>query len=554
MSTPSYSKNATVEHHDPSKPPVLTVGILTPEVVRTFELSCRQFFQQKSVPDIEQVQCIAWGMRDVRLQDWYLNDKDEIDQYSFPQFMTQLRLHWLEADWQSKIRMKVLGSRQGNCPFYEWAIDLQSSNAILRDDPAYLSLDQLRFQMEANMHPSLRTKCEHEKASTEKVFNKWVVLVKRLDEKRQARLLEQQQAIETYVRTKDTKKPFIRPTPTSTYSSAPNPSTFKRLPTLTIAERQLLREHNGCFKCRCFYSKHQSSSCPVGFPSADNYKPLTERDALAAKPSGSRSTVAAVTVDDVAAVIMPSAVLGEGSESDEYVAPFFVPHFEWFCHLSGPNVSSPLCVEALIDDGSHAVLIDAAIVSKLGLRRRRLPKPASVSVALGEKKSSFELTEYVKLSCTSTDSVWTSRVVRALITPQLCTPLLLGIPFLSHNKIVIDHESRSCVAKDSGYDLLHPTAHLPPPVHRPNADLLQKVVGVNVIVAIHTRIESLAAQEHLLRLDSDAKKKFADCFPSDIPHIRDLPDDILYRVRVTDANKVIQSRSYGCPRKYRDAW
>lgn len=48
--------------------------------------------------------------------------------------------------------------------------------------------------------------------------------------------------------------------------------------------------------------------------------------------------------------------------------------------------------------------------------------------------------------------------------------------------------------------------------------------------------------------------KFTDRFPADIPHIDDLPTDVLYRVRLKDANQSIQQRSYGCPRKYRDAW
>jgi len=31
--------------------------------------------------------------------------------------------------------------------FYEWAVELQSVNALLRDDPSHLTLQQLRYQM-----------------------------------------------------------------------------------------------------------------------------------------------------------------------------------------------------------------------------------------------------------------------------------------------------------------------------------------------------------------------------------------------------------------------
>ena len=80
--------------------------------------------------------------------------------------------------------------------------------------------------------------------------------------------------------------------------------------------------------------------------------------------------------------VEPSAVLGTGEEesddSDEYVRatdPFYSRHLEWHCCVDGPSVSELVTVTALIDNGSHSVLIDEGLVEKLGLRRRRLPSP-----------------------------------------------------------------------------------------------------------------------------------------------------------------------------------
>ena len=70
-----------------------------------------------------------------------------------------------------------------------------------------------------------------------------------------------------------------------------------------------------------------------------------------------------------------TAVLGVGEEdsdnSDEYVqtghtplsSPFFSGHLEWHCHVDGPAVSELITVTALIDNGSHSVLIDEQLVS-----------------------------------------------------------------------------------------------------------------------------------------------------------------------------------------------
>ena len=51
-----------------------------------------------------------------------------------------------------------------------------------------------------------------------------------------------------------------------------------------------------------------------------------------------------------------------------------------------------------------------------------------------------------------------SQTVRAVVTPGLCTDVILGLLFLQVNKIVTDHSKETCIVKESGYDLLN----LPP--------------------------------------------------------------------------------------------
>ncbi|OAX30745.1 hypothetical protein K503DRAFT_806793 [Rhizopogon vinicolor AM-OR11-026] len=95
------------------------------------------------------------------------------------------------------------------------------------------------------------------------------------------------------------------------------------------------------------------------------------------------STTKKTTTASINVVMPSSAVLGNGTDSgDECIAPFKTPHFLWDCQLDGPSLSSSLCVQALIDHGSHVVLIDEKLVDRLGLRRCRFSKPEEVSVAL----------------------------------------------------------------------------------------------------------------------------------------------------------------------------
>ena len=90
----------------------------------------------------------------------------------------------------------------------------------------------------------------------------------------------------------------------------------------------------------------------------------------------------------------------------------------------------PVKTRALIDNGAHLALIRPELVERLGLKKYRLHKPELVDVAFSKEKKKTELYFYVKLSLSSLDSAWTSCVVKAIITPGLCLPIILGLPWL----------------------------------------------------------------------------------------------------------------------------
>jgi hypothetical protein len=71
--------------------------------------------------------------------------------------------------------------------------------------------------------------------------------------------------------------------------------------------------------------------------------------------------------------------------------------------------------------------------------------------------------------------------------------------------------------------------------------------------ADQTQIEQLAFKDSLLRLNEAVKTKYKDIFDV-IPHLDELPKDVYCRIRRKDMNKSIVTRSYACPRKYREAW
>ena len=124
-------------------------------------------------------------------------------------------------------------------------------------------------------------------------------------------------------------------------------------------------------------------------------------------------------VQDVTlAAVMPYTDLGDfnwSNSGSEYVTPLTHPQSFWDCLLDGPNVSKPLHVHALIDNGLSPVLIDSALVDKLGLRWWRLPQKLCLSLAVGNSGVGL-CEEWVKLHPSTLQGHWSSKTLCAVIT------------------------------------------------------------------------------------------------------------------------------------------
>lgn len=267
--------------------------------------------------------------------------------------------------------------------------------------------------------------------------------------------------------------------------------------------------------------------------------------------------------------------------------PLKSKHFIWKCTVDGgPTVDFPLTVHTLIDNGAHIVLIRPELVEQLQLPVYTLETPEEVDIAIDtscKKKKKQILSSFVILRVTSTDQTFVAKPVRALITPGLCMPVILGLPWLEHNRIVCDHADRACIVKDLNYDLLHPPLIAPP--KPPKKKLKQQisenkrykklaleelvnavrekwaprrtaddiVKQVDVVAAIRNRIATVSILRDLEKRGAQIKQDYAEVFKP-IPHINRLPDQVQARIRLRDAEKTIKNRSYSTPRKFTDAW
>jgi hypothetical protein len=256
----------------------------------------------------------------------------------------------------------------------------------------------------------------------------------------------------------------------------------------------------------------------------------------------------------VTAAVIPSAstpfTLGDGSFSTEEVCPISFCHLLWSAKILD-RLDSFSSVSCLIDTGAHINCIRSDLVDRLGLTPKFLKKALPVTLAFDGSSIAkpILLSTFVDFSLTSLNSSWSSRSCKAIIVPNLCADFILGLPFLSFNKIVVDCEKQTVIHKPSGLDLMDKNATSPriskrkfTPLSKRRRAIAQIHKSVlaelkivcdrrrslyndvpetpphSFITSIRTTMESIAYQESLKQHDANAHTLFADIF-SPVPHL-----------------------------------
>ena len=270
----------------------------------------------------------------------------------------------------------------------------------------------------------------------------------------------------------------------------------------------------------------------------------------------------------------------------EFVAPMMVPHIFWHTSTSPPD-SLPVQFDCLLDIGSHLVIFHEQLVNDLNLCCHKLQKPIISKLAIqpdGPKVLEFH--NFVKLKLYDYSGAYITKTVHTVISPTLCAPVLLGLPFLKHNSIVIDVDCCTTIDKKNNFDLLHPS---PPPtkksikpklwfnykVHKSvlalcsalltemkntlstkwkeNCYQAQQLQKLDIVGAVCKCLEELTAQDQLKCMGSEVFSKYKPAFEL-IPHVNDLPTNVYCQIQLKDAMRSIATWSYSSPWKYCEAW
>jgi hypothetical protein len=89
---------------------------------------------------------------------WCQAHQSCIDGLTLNAYLLELSQLVLEKNWAHDILETILSSSQGNCVFIDWKIEMENLNAILATSAPARALmkDQLKVQLQSNLHPDLR--------------------------------------------------------------------------------------------------------------------------------------------------------------------------------------------------------------------------------------------------------------------------------------------------------------------------------------------------------------------------------------------------------------
>ncbi|KAJ2924263.1 hypothetical protein H1R20_g12845, partial [Candolleomyces eurysporus] len=463
------NKNLATLEISSKSPPTLKPGDIDPELARRFENACRNFFSDKGVKEEDQVKRVLnSSFHDDRMIHWVDCNRVTLEALKFDEFMVEFRSQWLETHWSQQLDSRLRVMRQNRRPFKEWYNDFYSQSLLLKNTPDEMSDKDVRRLIYSLMDPHLRSRADLERVRSIDSLKGW------------------SDALGTEDRSIRTEVAFWKSIKNDEGHSVSGGSNSRGggrgPPSLMQEERQLLNEHEGCYTCREFYIGHRSDSCSAGYPDGAKYQRLTLADARSAaakrgKTFNSRTKVPTTTasakdkgkgvaaatiaevdedVEEVDVAALADAVEYDSSSDVSSSKRLSSPSLHWDgLAWDGDSVPS-LPAHCLLDCGSQLVLISDAFVSRHGLRRFQLSRPIHINVAIPELPDSFEIlkskkdivyTQGVSLMLSSLDNRWSAKEITAVIVPRLLEncDVILGLPWLSSNRIVMDFENRSAI-------------------------------------------------------------------------------------------------------------
>jgi hypothetical protein len=122
----SSANRACVEQDNPTKFLILLPGDITPKVMHEYTNACAGYFEQKEIPEDNQVCKILAGLRDIRIKDWFTVHCLCLQELTFDNLITGFRENYLDEDWEDATCHELLNISQGTQNFWDFVVKLQA--------------------------------------------------------------------------------------------------------------------------------------------------------------------------------------------------------------------------------------------------------------------------------------------------------------------------------------------------------------------------------------------------------------------------------------------
>ena len=226
-------------------------------------------------------------------------------------------------------------------------------------------------------------------------------------------------------------------------NSNSNTTSHKLLDPLSDAERDFLRKHEGCFRCRRTYAGHMANDCPGVGISSGGSKGTSSREPNNVKEESVAQINFVREAEESYQYEEPSDYYNVPEPPDRNIPPIVLPI----------QLDNAVSAEGLIDPGSSSDLVSEKLVLKnpTHLRPSLTQSPSLLHHALESRKSvriSRELTTHLKFSPPTGLKVKTEPSTTLRVAPLASHDVILGMPFLTRNNLLVDPVSRSVIPRE----------------------------------------------------------------------------------------------------------
>jgi hypothetical protein len=142
---------------------------------------CKEHFRVKSVSE-KKAESILSRLQDFCTADWVEVNEGMLKALNFVAFMVGLREEVFEKDWDHKIKLSILASKQGECPFNEGVYMMQTRNTLFQGRACHFDSDTLWETLENNMDQGLELQMQRVIIADDTLLHRWIKTVKVEDE------------------------------------------------------------------------------------------------------------------------------------------------------------------------------------------------------------------------------------------------------------------------------------------------------------------------------------------------------------------------------------